>query len=70
VDISETMDTKRKMLASHASQIELMKARYGMTFIEFMEICTAFRGVQAGVRYAECFRRSKTFPASYRHMLP
>jgi LmbE family N-acetylglucosaminyl deacetylase len=70
VDISETMDTKRKMLASHASQIELMKARYGMTFLEFMEICTAFRGVQAGVRYAECFRRSKTFPASYRRVLP
>lgn len=70
VDISETMEVKRRMLGAHASQIPLMKERYGMTFLEFMEVCTAFRGVQAGVRFAECFRRSRTFPVSYSHLLP
>jgi len=70
VDISETMATKRAMLGAHESQIPLMKARYGMTFLEFMELCTAFRGLQAGARFAECFRRAKTFPSSYQHALP
>ena len=49
---------------------EFMKARYDMTMVEFMEVCTAFRGIQAGVRYAECFRRSMTYPASYSRVLP
>jgi LmbE family N-acetylglucosaminyl deacetylase len=70
VDVSDTMEVKRRMLAAHASQIELMKARYDMTLLEFMEICTAFRGVQTGTRYAEAFRRAATFPANPRHLLP
>ena len=70
VDITATMDQKRKMLSQHVSQIEFMKKRYDMTLVEFMEICTAFRGLQASVRYAECFRRSMTFPANYQRVLP
>lgn len=70
VDVTETMEVKRRMLSQHASQIEFMKNRYGMTLVEFMEICTSFRGLQASVRYAECFRRSMTFPASYQRVLP
>jgi LmbE family N-acetylglucosaminyl deacetylase len=70
VDISSTIELKRKMLSQHQSQIEFMKARYDMTLVEFMEICSAFRGIQASVRYAECFRRSKTFPANYQRVLP
>ncbi len=70
VDITSTMDKKRKMLSQHVSQIEFMKKRYDMTLVEFMEICTAFRGLQASVRYAECFRRSMTFPATYQRVLP
>lgn len=70
VDITSTMDMKRKMLSQHRSQIEFMKARYDMTMVEFMEICSAFRGIQAGVRFAECFRRSMTYPANYQRVLP
>ncbi|MGC1685499.1 MAG: PIG-L deacetylase family protein [Candidatus Acidiferrales bacterium] len=70
VDITETMDLKRKMLSHHVSQIEFMRKRYNMTLVEFMEICSAFRGLQASVRYAECFRRSMTFPANYQRVLP
>ncbi len=70
VDISASFERKRQMLAAHASQLELMRARYGMTLLEFMEVCSAFRGLQATCRYAEAFRHSQTFPASYRHVLP
>jgi LmbE family N-acetylglucosaminyl deacetylase len=70
VDISAAFEHKRQMLAAHQSQIELMRQRYGMTFLEFMEICSAFRGLQASVRYAEAFRHSATFPAVYQNMLP
>ena len=70
VDITPVMDVKRRMISEHQSQIEFMKQRYGMTMVEFMEICASFRGLQAGVRYAECFRRAMTFPANYQHVLP
>jgi hypothetical protein len=33
-----------------------------MTYIEFMEHISRFRGLQCGVRYAECFQSSPTFP--------
>jgi len=33
-----------------------------MTYIEFMECISRFRGLQCGVRYAECFQSSPTFP--------
>jgi LmbE family N-acetylglucosaminyl deacetylase len=70
VDITSTIDVKRQMLSRHQSQIEFMKQRYGMTMIEFMEICSGFRGLQASVRYAECFRRCVTYPASFARVLP
>ena len=70
VDISSTIDVKRQMLSQHQSQIEFMKQRYGMTMLEFMEICSGFRGLQASVRYAECFRRCVTYPANFARVLP
>lgn len=70
VDISETIDQKRAMLAKYVSQVEFMKERYNMTMVEFMEICSSFRGLQAQVRFAECFRRSMTFPTTYTNLLP
>jgi len=70
VDITPTIEVKRQMISQHVSQIEFMKQRYGMTMIEFMEICSSFRGLQASVRYAECFRRSMTYPASFARVLP
>ncbi|MBM3802026.1 MAG: PIG-L family deacetylase [Acidimicrobiia bacterium] len=70
VDISATMALKRQMLSAHQSQLKLMQQRYGLTLLEFMEICSAFRGLQASVRYAEAFRQSTTFPAEYHSRLP
>ena len=62
VDVSECFDLKRKMLACHQSQGSWLEAQYGMTYIEFMECISRFRGLQCGVRYAECFQSSPTFP--------
>jgi LmbE family N-acetylglucosaminyl deacetylase len=70
VDITSTIDIKRQMISQHKSQIDFMQQRYAMTMVEFMEICAAFRGLQASVRYAECFRRAMTYPANYNRVLP
>jgi LmbE family N-acetylglucosaminyl deacetylase len=70
VDITGTIDKKRKMLTAHASQGAWLKDQYGMSYVEFMEMCSAFRGLQSGVRFAECFRRSVTFPAASGRLLP
>ncbi len=70
VDISETIEQKRAMLSKYESQVEFMKQRYNMTLVEFMEVCSAFRGLQSNVRFAEAFRHSMTFPTTYGHLLP
>lgn len=70
VDITSTIDKKRSMLAAHQSQESWLRDLFQMSYVEFMETCSAFRGIQAGVRYAECFRRSVTFPASMKKLLP
>jgi LmbE family N-acetylglucosaminyl deacetylase len=71
VDISEYIDTKRKMVACHRSQGSFLKAQYGTSYIEFMELISRFRGLQCGVRYSECFQSSPTFPKSCKpSMLP
>jgi LmbE family N-acetylglucosaminyl deacetylase len=70
VDITSTIDKKRNMLAAHKSQESWLRDLFQMSYVEFMETCSAFRGIQAGVRYAECFRRSVTFPASMKKLLP
>jgi LmbE family N-acetylglucosaminyl deacetylase len=61
VDISASIELKRKMLACHKSQGWWMEAQYGMNF-EFMECVACFRGLQYGARYAECFQTSPTWP--------
>lgn len=70
VDITSTIDMKRRMLSAHKSQESWLRDLFKMSYVEFMETCSGFRGIQAGVRYAECFRRSVTFPASMKKLLP
>jgi LmbE family N-acetylglucosaminyl deacetylase len=55
VDITETMDLKRRMLACHQSQ--LSRDDSGISQIEDLaETLAKLRGFQCGVRYAEGFR--------------
>jgi len=62
VDISETFEMKKRMLACHKSQSVWLEDQYGMSYIEFMEHVARFRGIQCGVKYAECFQVSPTWP--------
>jgi len=57
VDISDTMDTKKRMFRCHKSQDEWMAEITGFDFSDVIETCGKFRGYHAGVKYAEAFRR-------------
>lgn len=62
VDITSTMDTKRRMLAAHESQLALEETLYGAGPVEMMEIAARYRGTQRAVGYAEAFRGCDTYP--------
>lgn len=63
VDVTATFETKKKMLACHQSQVAWAEDIFeGRSISQMMEVQTAFRGLQAGVRYAEGFRALETFP--------
>lgn len=48
VDIGETVDVKRRMLAAPASQVGLMKQVYGEDLLEMVERLGRYRGGQRG----------------------
>lgn len=56
VDITEQFETKRRMLACHESQAAWIAAHDKADLSSVMEVHSRFRGIQAGVRYAEGFR--------------
>ena len=62
IDIAETMDVKRRMLAAHESQVDLMQRMYGENLVEMVERLARMRGGQRGCEYAECFRGCGTYP--------
>lgn len=62
VDISETFELKQKMLACHKSQSIFLEEQYDISYLQFIEYIGRYRGLQCGVKYAECFRTSPTWP--------
>lgn len=62
VDITETIEIKKQMLAKHKSQLGWLKKHHDLDMIEFIEIVARFRGLQAGVKYAEAFCRLHAWP--------
>jgi len=56
VDISDTFAIKKEMLLHHESQIKAMGKRLSASLVDIIEITGRFRGLQAGVEYAEAFR--------------
>jgi len=56
VDISDTFETKRAMLACHASQLTWLKDHDGIDVLEFITVMARSRGLQCRVQYAEGFR--------------
>lgn len=62
VDITETMDNKLLMLEKHESQIKWMKDHDNIDFLEFVTVCSRFRGLQSGVKFAEAFTQCYVYP--------
>lgn len=66
VDISAHWQKKAAMIACHKSQETWMQAQFSVSCVEFGQAQARFRGMQAGCRYAECFRKPKFFPGRTR----
>jgi LmbE family N-acetylglucosaminyl deacetylase len=62
IDIGETIDVKRQMLAAHTSQVSLMKQMYDVDLLEMVERLGRYRGGQRGCEFAEAFRHCGTYP--------
>jgi len=62
VDVSDSFAVKRRMLACHQSQSAWLENQYRMSYLDFIEYTGRYRGLQSGVRYAEAFRGSPTWP--------
>lgn len=62
VDITATFEIKKKMLACHKSQAGWLQNQYQMSYLEFTEYISRFRGLQCGVQFAEGFQSSPTWP--------
>ncbi len=61
VDISGVADTKRKMIACHRSQADWLREHDHVDYVEMAMVQSAFRGMQAGVTYAEAFRQHRVW---------
>jgi LmbE family N-acetylglucosaminyl deacetylase len=61
VDIGDTLEIKKKMFLCHKSQVEWMAKATGFDFLDVIETVAKFRGYNAGVEYAEAFKRVDAF---------
>ncbi len=64
VDVTDHFDEKRRMLKCHKSQVEWLRDHDGIDVVEDMTICSRYRGLQCGVKYAEAFRRHRVWQRS------
>ena len=62
VDITDTFEIKREMLACHESQIKWLKDHDNVDMFNMMEALIETRGFQCGVKYAEAFRAEPVWP--------
>jgi N-acetylglucosamine malate deacetylase 1 len=63
VDISRVFETKRQMLACHASQREWLLRHHGIDeYLESQARWAASRGAEIGVAQAEAFRQYRGHP--------
>jgi N-acetylglucosamine malate deacetylase 1 len=62
VDITETFEIKREMLACHESQIKWLKDHDNVDMFQMMEGLIRTRGFQSGVMFAEAFRPEPVWP--------
>ncbi len=62
IDVSATIDTRRRAIAAHDSQVRLMAAMYGDDIGRMLDRLARFRGGQRGCAFAEGFRGCGTYP--------
>ncbi len=62
IDVSHVIETRRRAMASHESQVALMAQMYGDDIGGMVERLARFRGGQRGVEFAEAFRGCGTYP--------
>ncbi len=62
LDVTETIDLRRKMIRAHTSQLQLMRETYNEDLVEMTDRLARFRGGQRGCEYAEAFRGCGTYP--------
>ncbi len=69
VDITDTLEMKKEMLACHESQLSWLKEHDDTDMMEFIEAVAKARGYQAGVAYAEGFRLERAWLRTPPHRL-
>jgi LmbE family N-acetylglucosaminyl deacetylase len=62
IDISATIDTRRRAIGAHESQVRLMSEMYGDDIGRMLDRLARFRGGQRGTAFAEAFRGCDTYP--------
>jgi len=56
VDITDTFEIKKAMLACHASQVKWLQEHDQIDIADFITVMARSRGLQCGVPFAEGFR--------------
>jgi LmbE family N-acetylglucosaminyl deacetylase len=64
VDISDTFETKLKMLGCYESQVNWLRDHDNVDFFQMVEVQNKARGYQCGVEYAEAFGSENVWPRS------
>ena len=57
VDITAVIETKKRALGCHESQVKWLKEHDGIDVVQDMLVSAQYRGLQCGVKYAEGFKR-------------
>ena len=71
VDVTDTLETKHHALDAHVSLAAALRASHGIEPGEAAETVAAYRGLQAGVAFAEAFRCDPRLgPLPTRRLLP
>jgi LmbE family N-acetylglucosaminyl deacetylase len=59
VDITSVYDTKRRMIECYETEVAEWQDHPVLSWLEWMEVNSRYRGIQVGARYAEAFRRAQ-----------
>ena len=71
VDITDYLDIKCSMIECHESEVRLYEGHPVVDTVEWIQVNARYRGIQAGVRYAEAFSWPRRWASlETKHLLP